>query len=89
MVWEWRCFEDICTKGWPIDWFNESIIDKGVYSTARATPGLLINVDGYVALSDPGSMQFSHIIEQSPYNWESTMCQNVGLTIFHTHKYIS
>ena len=31
-------------------------------------------------------MQFSHIIEQSPRNWEATMRQNVVLTIFHTQN---
>ena len=30
-----------------------------------------------VALSDPGSMKFSHIIEQSPRDWETTLCQNI------------
>ena len=37
----------------------------------------------YAALSGPGSMQFSHIIEQSPGDWETTMRQNVVLTNFH------
>ena len=32
-------------------------------------------------------MQFSHIIEQSPRDWETTLCQNVVLIIFHTHIY--
>ena len=40
----------------------------------------------YVALSDPGSMQFSHNIEQSPHSWETTICQNVVLTIFNTQN---
>ena len=40
----------------------------------------------YVALSDPGSMKFCHIIEQSPCDWESTVCQNVALTVFHTQN---
>ena len=29
-------------------------------------------------------MKLSHILEQSPRNWETTMRQNVFLTIFHT-----
>ena len=29
-------------------------------------------------------MQFSHIIEQSPRDWETAMCRNVVLTSFHT-----
>ena len=37
----------------------------------------------YVAFSDPGSMQFSHITEQSPRDWETTTCPNEVLTIFH------
>ena len=36
-----------------------------------------------VELSDPGSMKYSHIIEQSPCDWETFMCQNVVLIIFH------
>ena len=40
----------------------------------------------YVALSDPGSMIFSHIIEQSPRDWEITVCQNVALIVFHTQN---
>ena len=32
------------------------------------------------------SMQFSHIIEQSPCNWETTMNQNVVLKIFHRQQ---
>ena len=40
----------------------------------------------YVALSDHGFMQFSHIKEQSPSDWETTMLQNVVLTIFHTQN---
>ena len=31
-------------------------------------------------------MQFSHIIEQSPHDWETTVCQNEVLTIFHTQN---
>ena len=31
-------------------------------------------------------MQFSHIIEQSPCNWETTMRWNVVLTIVHTQN---
>ena len=31
-------------------------------------------------------MQFSHIIEQSSRDWETTMRQNVVLTIFHTQN---
>ena len=42
-----------------------------------------INVT-YVTLWDPGSMQYSHIIEQSPRDWETTMHQNVVLKIVHT-----
>ena len=40
----------------------------------------------YVALSDPGSMKFSHIIEKSPRDWEATVRQNVALTVFHTQN---
>ena len=40
----------------------------------------------YVALSDPGSMKFSHVLEQSPRDWETTMRQKVVLTIFHTQN---
>ena len=40
----------------------------------------------YVSLSDSGSMQFFHIIEPSPRDWETTMRQNVFLTIFHTQN---
>ena len=29
-------------------------------------------------------MKFSHIVEQSPRNWKTTMRQNEVLTIFHT-----
>ena len=36
--------------------------------------------------SDPGSMIFSHILEQSPSNWETTKRQNVVLTIFYTQN---
>ena len=43
-------------------------------------------LDVYVALSDPGFMQFSHIIEQSPRNWETSMRLNVFLTILHTQN---
>ena len=34
-------------------------------------------------------MQLSHIMEQSPRDWETTMHQNVALIIFHTQNYIS
>ena len=37
----------------------------------------------YVALSDPGSIKCSYILEQSPRDWEKTMRQNVVLTFFH------
>ena len=40
----------------------------------------------YVALSDPGSMKFFHIIEQFPGYWETTVCQNEILTVFHTQN---
>ena len=39
-----------------------------------------------VVLSDPGSKHFSHIMEHSPRHWETTMQQNVVLTIFHTEN---
>ena len=39
-----------------------------------------------VALSDSGSMKFSHFIEHSPCDWETTMRQNVVLTIFYTQN---
>ena len=31
-------------------------------------------------------MKFSHILEQSPRDWEITMHQNIVLTIFHTQN---
>ena len=31
-------------------------------------------------------MHFSHILEQSPRNWETTMRQNVVLTIFNAQN---
>ena len=31
-------------------------------------------------------MTFSHILEQSPRDWETTMHQNLVLTIFHTQN---
>ena len=37
-VWEWRCFEEIWTKGWPTYWISQ----KGVFGKAPATLGLLI-----------------------------------------------
>ena len=40
----------------------------------------------YVALSYHGSMKFCHIREQSPCNWETNVCQNVALTVFHTQN---
>ena len=40
----------------------------------------------YVALSDPGSMKFSHIREQSSRDRETNMCQNVALIVFHTQN---
>ena len=43
----------------------------------------------YVALSDPGSIKFSHIIEQSPCNWETTMHRYVVLSILKKKKYIN
>ena len=43
-------------------------------------------MSAYVLLSDPESMKFSHILEQSPRAWETTMHQNVVLTIFHTQN---
>ena len=39
-----------------------------------------------VALSDPESMKLSHIIVQSPCDWETTLHQNVVVTIFHTQN---
>ena len=39
-----------------------------------------------VALSDPGSIKFSHIIEKCPRNWEITVYHNVALTVFHTQN---
>ena len=47
---------------------------------------IYIKAKEYVALSDPGSMTFSHILDSSPRDWETTMCQNVVLTIFHTQN---
>ena len=40
----------------------------------------------YVSLWDPESMKFSHILERSPRDWETTMRQNVVLTVFHTQN---
>ena len=40
----------------------------------------------YVVLSDPGCIKFSHILEQCPRDWETTMRPNVVLTIFHTQS---
>ena len=40
-VWDWSCFEDIWTKGWPTDWLNDLINYKGVFRTALSTSGLL------------------------------------------------
>ena len=40
----------------------------------------------YVALSDPGSMKYSYILEQSPRDWETNIRQNLVLTIFHTQN---
>ena len=40
----------------------------------------------FVALSDPWSMKFSHILDQSPHNRETTMRQNINLTMFHTQN---
>ena len=39
-----------------------------------------------VAFLDPWFMKFSLIIEQSPHNWETTVCQNVTLTDFYTQN---
>ena len=39
-VWEIQYFEDIFTKD---DLINESVNDDGVFRTAPATPGVLIN----------------------------------------------
>ena len=42
MVWDRRCLEDSEQKDDSINQsINQSIIDKGVYRTAPATPGLL------------------------------------------------
>ena len=37
-----------------------------------------------VVFLDPVFMKFSPIIEQSPHNWETTVCQNETLTDFYT-----
>ena len=34
-------------------------------------------------------MKFSHILEQSPRDWETTLCQNVALTVFHIQIYVT
>ena len=39
-----------------------------------------------VELLGPGSMIFSHILKQSPLNWETSVCQNVALTVFHAQN---
>ena len=44
----------------------------GIYVLYVLCVVYVVNV-GYVVLSDPGSMHFSHIIEQSPRDWETTM----------------
>ena len=31
-------------------------------------------------------MQFFHIIEQLPHDWETTVCQKGALTVFHTQN---
>ena len=31
-------------------------------------------------------MKFSHFIEQSSRDWETTVCQNVALTVIHTQN---
>ena len=41
-----------------------------------------------LALSDPESMKFSHIIKQSPRNWGTTVCKIVALTVFLHTKYM-
>ena len=49
---------------------------------------LLQILHNYVVPWDPWFMKFSPILEQSPRDWERSLHQNVGLTIFHT-KYMS
>ena len=44
------------------------------------------HIYAYVALSNPGSMKCSYILEQSPRDWETTLRQNLVLTIFHTQN---
>ena len=36
-----------------------------------------------------GALKEFYIIKQSPCNWETTACQNVALTVFHTEKNMS
>ena len=40
----------------------------------------------YVSLWDPESMKFSHVLERSPQDWETTMHQNAVLAFFHTQN---
>ena len=44
------------------------------------------SINPCVALSDPGSIQFSYIMEQSPRNWKKTMRQSEVLIIVHAHN---
>ena len=63
-------------RGQGYDWTNAYRFAQWPFSSTFLTT--------YVAHSDPGSMKFSHIIEQAPL--EKTVCQNVALTVFHTQN---
>ena len=57
-------------------YFNQSIVYLFLVT-------LVLNKE---TLSDPASMQFSHNIEQFPHDGETTMRQNIVLTIFNTQN---
>ena len=50
------------------------------------TGSFAFSVYGYVSLWYPESMKCSHILEQSLQDCETTMRQNVVLTVFHTQN---
>ena len=85
-------------KSWIELWHSDSVLLSKLYKTAAC--GLIISwlelktknvtvfwrgMIRYVVLCDPGYIKFSHILEQFPRDWETTMHRNVVLTI-STHK---
>ena len=63
------------------------IVPRGLQCSSSFTPWLaFMRFFSYVALSDPGCIKFIHIIEQCPRDWETTIQENVVLTIFHTQN---